>query len=258
MEWLKADLHTHTGDCVFDGIPYSACQLIDHAAALGFRVLALTNHKYVIFSECWREYALERGIILFPGAEAQIQRRHVLIINAARDADRIRTFADLKAYRRMNHSLVIAPHPFYPGLICLRKKLHEYRELFDALEYNSFYTVFFNPNERAVEFAQTHSLPLLGGSDAHRLSMLGRTYSLIQADCNAESILQAVRDGQVKIATQPMRGTEALLLAAQLRLSTLRVDVRRLLSRQPPRSEYRPCLPDSSAQSVSEPASLVS
>jgi len=255
MEWLRADFHTHTSDCIYDGIPHSAVQLIDRAAQMGFRALAVTNHDYLIYSECWREYALERGVILFPGVEVEIGRRHVLIINASRDADRIKTFEDLRVYRRMNNSLIIAPHPFYPSLICLRRKLYQYWDLFDALEYNSFYTTFFNPNRRAVEFAQQVGLPLIGGSDSHRLSMLGKTYSLIQADFDPDSILQAVRAQRIKIVTQPLAAGEAFVLAAKLKLSTLRQDIKRIVSRRPPVCTYRPePLPEAEKeQSNSEP-----
>jgi len=240
MEWLRADFHTHTSDCVFDGIRHGAVQLIDRAALQGFRALAITNHCFLIYSECWREYALERGVILLPGVEIEIGRRHVLIINASRDADRIKTFDDLRAYRRMNNSLIIAPHPFYPGLICLRRKLYRYWGLFDALEYNSFYTTFFNPNQRAVKFAQEVGLPLVGGSDSHRLSMLGRTYSLIQSDFDPDSILQAVRAQRVKIVTQPLSAGEAFTLAVKLKLSTLRQDIKRIISPRPQVCTYHP------------------
>jgi hypothetical protein len=252
MEWLRADFHTHTSDCVFDGIPHSAIQLIDRAAMLGFRALAITNHCFLIYSECWREYALERGVILFPGVEIEIGRRHVLIINASRDADRIKTFDDLSGYRRANNSLIIAPHPFYPGLICLRRKLYRYWNLFDALEYNSFYISFLNPNQRAVEFAQKVGLSLIGGSDSHRLSMLGRTYSLIQTDFDPDSILQAVRAQRVKIVTQPLSAGEAFTLAARLKLSTLRQDIKRIVSPRPPVCTYRPePLPESAKEQSS-------
>ncbi len=253
MEWLKADFHLHTNDCVFDGIPHSACQLIDHAARLGFRVLALTNHLYLIFSECWREYALEKGIILLPGVEAQIQGRHVLIINATREVDRLRTFEDLKAYRRMHDIVVIAPHPFYPGLICLRQKLRENVELFDAIEYNSFYTAGFNPNLKAVRFAQENGLPVLGGSDTHRLGQLGWTYSLLQADLTSESVLDAVRQSRVSYKSAPMRTLEAMRLAIVLQANSKRMDLRRFLFPSSLQCPYRPGAPVP-ALSASEPA----
>ena len=256
MDWLRADFHTHTSDCFYDGIPHTAVQLIDRAAQLGFRALAITNHYYLIFSECWREYALERGIILFPGVEIEVGRRHVLIINASRDADRIRTFDDLRAYRRMNNSLIIAPHPFYPGRICLRKKLYQYWDLFDALEYNSFYTSFFNPNQRAVEFAQNSGLPLIGGSDSHRLSMLGRTYSLIQSDFDADSIMQAVRQKRVKIVTEPVAAAEAFTLAARLKFSSLRQDIKRTILRKRPVCPYHPYPPSESEKELPNSISL--
>lgn len=228
MNWLKVDFHMHTRDCVYDGVKHSTCQLIDRAAKLQFKVLAITNHRYVIFSECWREYAEERGILLLPGVEANIEKRHVLIINADRDADRLRSFADLAVYRRSHPVLIIAPHPFYPGFICLRKKLLEHIELFDAVEYNSFYLKTWNPNLAALKFSQEHHLPLLGGSDTHHLSQLGKTHSMIQAEQNLDSIFQAIRAGKVRVVTQPMRTLSAVTLLTRLRIRQAPKDMRRV------------------------------
>ena len=41
---LKVELHSHTADDPHDRIPYSAEQLIDRAAALGYDALAITLH----------------------------------------------------------------------------------------------------------------------------------------------------------------------------------------------------------------------
>jgi predicted metal-dependent phosphoesterase TrpH len=228
MTWLKADFHMHTRDCVYDGVKHSTCQLIDRAAKLQFKVLAVTNHCYVIYSDCWREYAEERGILLLPGVEANIERRHVLIINADQDANRLRSFADLAAYRRSHNVLIIAPHPFYPGFICLRKKLLEHLELFDAVEYNSFYLKTWNPNLAAQKFAEEYHLPLLGGSDTHHLSQLGNTHSMIQSELSLDSIFQAVRAGKVRVVTQPMRTLSAVRLLTQLRIRQAPKDMRRV------------------------------
>ncbi|RJP80608.1 MAG: PHP domain-containing protein [Candidatus Zixiibacteriota bacterium] len=237
MVWLKADFHTHTNDCVFDGVTHSAIELIDHAARLGFQVLAITNHINVIFSERWREYAALRGLFLLPGVEANIQRKHVLIINADREADKLRTFEDLEVYRRSHNVLVMAPHPYYPGYICLRRKLERHRELFDAVEYNSFYTNRFNPNIPAARFARKTGMTLVGGSDTHRLHQLGKTYSMIQAEPDLESIFEAIRGGRVRVVSRPFQAHEAVQLAATLRMSSLRMDLKRLFATRRTRRE---------------------
>ncbi len=240
MEWLKADFHMHTRDCVYDGVKHSTCQLIDRAAKLQFKVLAITNHCYVIYSECWRQYAEERGILLLPGVEANIERRHVLIINADRDADRLRSFADLAAYRRSHNVLIIAPHPFYPGLICLRKELIKHIELFDAVEYNSFYLKTWNPNLAAQKFAEEQHLALLGGSDTHHLSQLGKTYSMIETEPNLNAIFQAIRERRVRVVTEPMRTLSAVGLLTQLRIRQAPKDVRRVFFPGTLQCQYTP------------------
>jgi hypothetical protein len=237
MIWLKADFHTHTNDCVFDGVTHSAYELIDHAARLGFQILAITNHINVIFSERWREYAAGRGLFLIPGVEANIQRKHVLILNADREADKLRTFDDLEAYRRSHNVLIIAPHPFYPGYICLRRQLYRHRELFDALEYNTFYTNRFNPNVQAERFAGEYGMPLVGGSDTHRLLQLGRTYTMVKAEPNLESIFRAIRRHHLRVVSRPFQAHEAVQLAATLRMSSLRMDLKRLFASRKTRRE---------------------
>jgi predicted metal-dependent phosphoesterase TrpH len=228
MKWLQVDFHMHTSDCLYDGVPHTAYQLIDRAAALGFDVLSITNHRHLIFSESWRTYARDRGILLLPGVEASIKHKHVLIINADPDAEKLRSFEDLRVYRNSHNALIIAPHPLYPGSISLRKRLEANLDLFDALEFNAYYTRQFNPNLLAARFARDHVMPLVGGSDTHRLSQLGRTYTMIQARPEMESIFQAVREGRIKIITQPMLAMEAIGLAVKLRRAKMRMDLRRL------------------------------
>jgi predicted metal-dependent phosphoesterase TrpH len=252
MNWLKADFHMHTSDCLYDGIPHTAFQLIDRAATLGFNVLAITNHRHLIFCESWRDYAGEHGILLLPGVEASIKHKHVLIINANSDAEKLHDFDDLRSYRRDHNVLIIAPHPLYPGSISLRKRLLANLELFDALEFNSYYTRRFNPNLLAAEFAREHGKPLVGGSDTHRLRQLGKTCTMIQADQNIDSIFTAVRQGRVRVVTQPMLAVEAISLIVNLRRAKMRQDLKRLFRPSRLRRAYLPCPSDTSARAASK------
>ncbi len=51
---LKVELHSHTSDDPHDRIPYSAEQLIDRAAALGYDALAITLHDKQLDLRAWR------------------------------------------------------------------------------------------------------------------------------------------------------------------------------------------------------------
>ena len=130
---LKVELHTHTADDPQDRVPYSACALIDRAAALGYDGLAITLHDRQLDVRPLARYAAERGIILIPGIERTVEGRHVLLLNFERGADEVRSFADVARLKRQAPGLVIAPHPFFPAPQCLLGRLHQHAGLFDAV-----------------------------------------------------------------------------------------------------------------------------
>ena len=78
---LKVELHAHTGLDPVDYILYSTRQLIDRAAALGYGALAITLHNRYYDPAGDQEYAGLKGIVLIPGIERTIHRRHILLLN---------------------------------------------------------------------------------------------------------------------------------------------------------------------------------
>lgn len=211
---LRADLHLHTRER--DGfISYDAWDLIDRAAHSGFNVLSITNHNTVTFSADLQGYAWERGILLIPGVEATIEGKHVLLYNIDVPPERIRTFADLRRLRRPEW-FVVAPHPFFPGSICLRDRLLQEIDLFDAIEFSHFYTPRIDFNRSAVRLAQEAGLPLLGTSDSHLVRQFGTTYSLIEGAPTVESVLGAIRKGQVRVESRPLTLREYAAIALAL------------------------------------------
>jgi predicted metal-dependent phosphoesterase TrpH len=208
---LKADLHLHTQERD-RSITYDARGLIDRAARSGFHVLSITNHDTVTFSTDLVGYAQERGILLIPGVEATIEGKHVLLYNLDVPPEQIRTFADLRRLRRQEW-LVVAPHPFFPASIALRERLVEEIDLFEAIEFSHFYTPRIDFNRPAVRLAREAGLPLVGTSDSHFVRQLGTTYSLIEADLTVVSVLQAIRKGQIRVASRPLTFRECAGIA---------------------------------------------
>jgi predicted metal-dependent phosphoesterase TrpH len=184
-----------------DVISHDAHQLIDRAAELGFDALALTLHDCDFQDPTVRAYARERGIVLVPGVERTIEGRHVLLLNFKQPTDHVRSFADLSTLRKHASGLVIAPHPYFPDRTCLRGRLDRHADLFDAVEWSYFWTRGLNFNAKAARFAATHGKPIVASSDLHDLRQLGRTYSLVFADRDPDSICAAIREGHVSIQT---------------------------------------------------------
>ena len=199
---LKADLHLHTAEDPLDRVRYTAKELISKAADEGFDVISITNHHQMTFNQDLLSYAQKRGILLIPGIEMTVQRRHVLVLNPP-PHKMCSDFFSLSKLRRPE-TLIVAPHPYFPGTYSLNGCLLKHWTLFDALEYCHFYSPRINFNQKAIEVCQSHGFPLIGNSDAHFLSQFGTTYSLIYAEKNLESIFTAIRAKRVEVVTRPL------------------------------------------------------
>ncbi len=210
---IKVELHTHTADDPADLIPHSTTELIERAVDLGFGAVAITLHDRQLDLRRFEAFARERDIVLIPGIERTIQGKHVLLFNfPASRTERLQSFDEIAHLKRAHPAgLVIAPHAFYPGASCLRRRLMDrHAELFDAVEINYFYTRDIDFNRVAARWAARHGRPLVGNSDLHRLHQLGRTYSLVDAAPGVDAICAAIRAGRVEVRSAPITiGTAA-------------------------------------------------
>jgi predicted metal-dependent phosphoesterase TrpH len=206
---LKVELHAHTADDPVDRIPHTTIELIDRAAALGYDALAITLHERQLDLGRLTPYAADRGLVLIPGVERTIEGRHVLLLNFESGTEDVRTFSDLARLKSRQRALVIAPHPFFPGSVCLRDDLERHADLFDAVERNAMFTRGVDFNRRAERWAAHHSKPVVGNCDVHRLWQLGTTYSLVDAPKDVEAICEAIAQGRVLPEGRPLAWTEA-------------------------------------------------
>jgi predicted metal-dependent phosphoesterase TrpH len=228
---FKLDLHTHTDDDPADRIPYSTLALIDRASRLGYNALAITLHDKRLDPRPFAAYAAERGIVLVPGIERTVEGKHVLLVNFGPRAEKISTFREIAELRSREPGLVIAPHPFFPMGCALGQKLDRHRELFDAVEINAMYVRGINFNARAIHWAKLHGKALVGNGDVHRLSQLGTTYSVVDAEPTPESICAAIREGRVEVQSVPLSWARSARLMADLLGACLWTVASRHLSR---------------------------
>jgi predicted metal-dependent phosphoesterase TrpH len=213
---LKVELHTHTSDDPVDRIPYSAFQLIDQAATLGYDALAITLHERRLDPRHLAPYAADRGIVLIPGIERTIEGKHVLLLNFSAAAEDVCTFEDLARLRARERGLVVAPHPYFPTGSCLGALLERHADLFDAVEWNAMFTRAVNFNARAARWAAAHGKPMVGNGDVHRLWQMGTSFSLVDAPPDATAICEAVRAGRVEVSAGPLSTITAALTMADL------------------------------------------
>src|SRR4030042_3385830 len=230
---LKADLHLHTAEDPLDRVRYTAKELILKAADERFDVISITNHHQMTFNQDLLSYAQQRGILLIPGIEMTIRRRHVLVLNPPPHKT-CSDFVSLSKLRRPE-TLIVAPHPYFPGTYSLNGYLLKHLHLFDALEYCHFYALMINFNQRAVEVSESFGCPLVGNSDAHFLAQLGTTYSLIYAEKNLESVFAAIRQNKVKVTSRPLKTFEMGSIANRF----LRMKLRARIAKHRPQENPR-------------------
>ena len=119
-------------------------------------------------------------------------------------------------------AIVVAPHPYFPGASCLGGYLERYADLFDAVEWNAMFTRRINFNLRAARWAARHGKPIVGNGDVHRMSQLGTTYSLVDAEPQPDAICHAIAAGRVRLEAQPISFAAAAMTMASLFADDLR------------------------------------
>jgi predicted metal-dependent phosphoesterase TrpH len=202
---FRVELHSHCqGDPVDTYIGHTIFQQIDRAKELGLDAIAITWHRKICSAPEAFIYARERGILLIPGMEAEVDRRHLIVLNLSEgDLPPDPTWNQIRALRlRKPEVLVMAPHPFYPHPSCLGKTMNDHVDCIDAVEWCMIHVGWLpgrvNPNLRAAHWAKQYGKTLIACSDAHTLSAIGRNASTVEADeLTIHSIFAGIRAGRV-------------------------------------------------------------
>jgi len=201
---LKVDFHTHTAEDPQDLIKYTARDLIDEAARLGFDALAVANHGAITYSPALKRYAAGKNVLLIPGVEITASRSHVLVINPQFEPKpRGHSLSDIRDWQN-EASLIIAPHPFFDIFKSLRSAVYPLLPYLDAIEYTSYHNRWLDLNKKAVRIAREFGKPVVGVSDCHLLWMFGTTYTLVEAEKDIQSIVAAVKKGRCEVRTEPL------------------------------------------------------
>ncbi|MFZ5517125.1 MAG: PHP-associated domain-containing protein [Candidatus Zhuqueibacterota bacterium] len=205
---LKVDLHLHTNRDLAEIVSgrknlISPTRLIDMAVEQKYDAISITHHGVQFIDKALVEYARRKGLLIIPGVETFIQRKHVLLINFS-SKKYILSYEDLLKYKT-DDVLVIAPHPNYLVSECLGRDLTDHIECFDGVEFCHYYMKWLNPNRKAMRIAEKFNLPMIGNSDAHKEYQFGTTYSYVYAEEKSiPAIIHAIKQGKVEVVTRPL------------------------------------------------------
>jgi predicted metal-dependent phosphoesterase TrpH len=220
----RVELHSHCqGDPVDVYLRHTIFEHIDQARAAGLDAIAVTWHRKACVHPEAEAYARERGVLLIRGMEAEIDRRHLVVLNLGEnDLGPATTWDEIRALRRRQPGVfVMAPHPFYPHPSCLGSRLDENADCVDAVEWCMLHVGWIpgrvNPNLRAARWAHEHAKPLVASSDAHSLAAIGRNSSTVEADAlTAESIFAGIRAGRATFHRRSMDLAPFILKTAEV------------------------------------------
>jgi hypothetical protein len=184
------DLHSHTR--FFHGHERAAeyydplgVRLLTEAARLrNLDGVALTNHDY------YREFDVAGTV---PGIEVTTTHGHVLVVGPNPPSQTEPGDLSPEEAVEMAHDrgcAAIIAHPYRNSTV------KEVDADFDAIEINGKHP---RTEQWVRKLADTHDLPLVGGSDAHYPFEVGRAYTEIDAEeFSPEAIVSAIRDGRVE------------------------------------------------------------
>jgi len=220
---LKCQFHIHVSGDPRHECSYDAKKLIDEAKKFGYDVLSFTCHRKVVFNRDDQKYANKKGILLIPGIEFEINKKHILGINIDRDIEKVKTFEDLKEYKKSHpECLIVAAHPYFPGSESLKDNLVKNIDLFDAIEYSFCYTTTKNYNRAAIEVSKKFNKPMLATSDCHVLEQLNLSYSLIDSQKDTKSILNAIKKNRITQVHSPLTYLKIFKIIFLMELTRLR------------------------------------
>jgi len=218
---LKVDFHLHTREDPHDFIAHDSYRLVDMMASKGYDAIAITNHDMFTWSDRLRDYAKERGVIVFRSVERTIRGRHVILVNFDGSLGDYRSLTDISRAKRPDN-LVIAAHPYFPMPTASGFLLERRPEVFDAMEYCHYYVRNINFNKKAVIRSYTLGLPLVGNSDAHTVRQIGRTYSLVHSEKEPGAIIEAIKDNMVEVVSSPYKAATLLKITCLIPYRNIR------------------------------------
>ncbi|MCL2172487.1 MAG: CehA/McbA family metallohydrolase [Candidatus Bathyarchaeota archaeon] len=197
MDTLYADFHIHT--------VYSSDSLIQPKTLIDMllehnyvKVAAITDHDST--RACKATITLAAAypdILIIPGVEITTTAGDMLILGTEELPPKPWTPQNVADYAKTIGAVSIIAHPYrLYGMGDTAKTLKI--DAIEILNGNSSTTA----NQQAKQLAQELKLPGTAGSDAHQTSELFTVYNKIQADLNIDSILHAIKKGQITPTTQ--------------------------------------------------------
>jgi len=191
---IRVDLHVHT---LFSGdATINPRLLVDtlyaHPTVKG---VAITDHDTLEGYFQVRKLATAyQDLLVIPGVEATTREGHFILLGIEEKPPYMSTLESVVDFAMERAALIVIPHPYRAdrGIGDVAERIQA-----DAIEVINP-SASLRENKLAEKLAKARSLPGIAGSDAHKPDEMWKAYTQIDADPNVESILKAIKNGNVK------------------------------------------------------------
>jgi hypothetical protein len=187
---VKADLHVHTTYSK-DSI-ITPKELVYYAKRSGLNAVAVTDHNSI---EGALKIAKENvDFLIIPGTEVSSLNGHIVALNVTKRIPRDLGADETVELIHKAGGIAIACHPFAWLKGSVGKHVTSKFDAVEALNASAF--PFGLASKKAVNLAERLGLPKVAGTDAHYGPVIGRAYTLIDAEPNVESVVDAIVKGK--------------------------------------------------------------
>ena len=188
---MKYDLHIHS-KYSHDGT-LGVEEIIRIARQKGLSGIAITDHNTISGGKEAKRYETEDFQVII-GSEVMTDKGEIIGLFLSKEIQS-RHFYEVITEIKAQDGIVIVPHPFDKLRHSTFHVTSEYVELVDAIEGFNSRCIFQKYNKEATEFAFSHNLPVVGGSDAHYSNEIGNGGITTQS----ENIKRAILNNDLEI-----------------------------------------------------------
>ncbi|MFO7792396.1 MAG: PHP domain-containing protein [Candidatus Saliniplasma sp.] len=187
---MKIDLHVHStysGDS--NGKPRD---ILKKAEKTDLDGLAIMDHNTL---EGYRSIKDEEtSLIVVPGIEVSTEQGHVMAIGIQEEIGKQPTIAEAIDEIQAQGAIAAAPHPYryWSGMGEENLFSNDWTAI-EGINGRSWY----GKNIKARKAAKKLGLPIIGGSDAHRLKSVGKAYGIFENIESWDDVVSEIEKGNV-------------------------------------------------------------
>jgi len=189
---MKLDLHVHS-TFSSDG-KASPESILRQAAKVGLAGVAITDHNTMKGNVQARK--IDREMLVIRGMEISSSEGHILAYGIEEPVPKGLDPEETLERIRDQGGIAVVAHPYRPWSGLGEKAVKRLKP--DAIEVQNSHSTA-GENASALRLCQTMGLPMTGGSDAHMLAYLGRSYTVAENASTEDEVLEAIRKGMTKV-----------------------------------------------------------